>query len=147
MGPWLLDTNMLLAWLWPKHEYHASALKWLEQNLKHGWATCPFTETGFLRIVSNKSFSEFAPNVTEAHQTLRRQMTPESGHRFWPADLTCASPDSGYLRRLTGHQQITDAYLLWLAVQNGGSLVTRDHRIKTLAPEGSQAFNSLLILP
>jgi uncharacterized protein len=147
MGPWLLDVNILLAWLWPKHAFHRDALTWLGSNIGRGWATCPFTETGFLRIVSSRSFDPLAPSLAEAHQTLRRQMKPESGHQFWPADLSCALPTSGYLRRVTGHQQITDAYLLALAAQNGGILVTRDRRIRELAPEGSPEFASLLILP
>ena len=146
-APWLLDVNILLAWLWPKHAFHQDALSWIEQNLERGWATCPFTETGFLRIVTNSAFSPLAPPVAEAHRLLRAQMRTELGHRFWPADISCGLAGSGYLRGVVGPQQITDAYLLALAIQNGGCLVTRDRRMRGLAPEGSSSYASLLVLP
>jgi toxin-antitoxin system PIN domain toxin len=147
VGPWLLDVNMLLAWLWPKHAYHREALEWLKQNLHNGWASCPFTETGFLRIVSSPAFSPQAPALAEAHALLQQQMQPKLGHKFWPADVGSASTDPNYLARVSGHQQITDAYLLALAVKNKGCLVTRDRRMQTLAPAGSLERASLLILP
>jgi uncharacterized protein len=147
VGPWLLDVNILLAWLWPKHTFHRDALSWLGENLEQGWASCPFTETGFLRIVSSPSFSPLAPTLAEAHHLLKKQMQPKRGHRFWAADLSCKEDAIGYLRGVTGHQQITDGYLLALAIQNGGCLVTRDRRIRALAPEGSPAYSSLLVLP
>lgn len=147
MAPWLLDVNMLLAWFWPKHVYHDEALTWAERHTQQGWATCPFTETGFLRIVTNPAFSPQAPSLIEAHALLQQHMLPERGHQFWPADLGCASTGFNYLRRVSGHQQITDAYLLALAIRNQGCLVTRDRRIRALAPEGSLGHTSLLILP
>jgi toxin-antitoxin system PIN domain toxin len=147
MSPWLLDVNLLLAWLWPKHVYHFDALHWVGQHLHEGWATCPFTETGFLRIVSSPAFSPQAPGLAEALALLQVQMRPESGHEFWPADLDTASTESNYLKRASGHQQVTDAYLLALAVKNKGRLVTRDRRIQVLAPAGSPEHKSLLILP
>lgn len=147
MGPWLLDVNLLLAWLWPKHIFHHDALSWLKQNWYRGWATCPFTETGFLRIVSSPSFSPLAPAVAEAHRLLREQMRPELGHQFWAANLSCAESGVSYMRGVSGPQQITDAYLLALAIQNEGCLVTRDRRTRVLAPKGSLAYPHLLILP
>jgi uncharacterized protein len=146
MGPWLLDVNVLLAWLWPRHEFHSSVLAWLRSHIDRGWASCPLTETGFLRIVSSPGFSLSAPTLAEAHRLLRRQMRPELGHRFWAADLPCGDPACAYLQRVAGHQQITDSYLLELAIQNRGCLVTRDKRIQSLAPPGSTESKSLLVL-
>jgi toxin-antitoxin system PIN domain toxin len=147
LGPWLLDVNILLAWLWPKHPYHEDALHWLGQHLQQGWATCPFTETGFLRIVSSPAFSPQAPGLPEALSVLQFQMRPELGHEFWSADLGTASTEPTYLKLASGHQQVTDAYLLALAVKNRGCLVTRDRRMKALAPDGSPEQKSLLVLP
>jgi uncharacterized protein len=146
-GPWLLDVNILLAWLWPSHPYHADALAWLRVHLRQGWATCPFTETGFLRIVTNAAFSPQAPGLPEALKVLQLQTRPEMKHQFWPADLGTASNQPNYLALVSGHQQITDAYLVALAVKNRGCLVTRDRRMKALAPDGSSEQKSLLILP
>ena len=147
MGLWLLDVNMLLAWLWPKHQFHADTLKWIAPNLGKGWATCPLTETGFLRVVSNPVFSPLAPALSEARKLLQLQLRPELGHTFWPADLGHTTADFDYLHRVLGHQQITDAYLLGLAIRNHGCLVTRDRRIKALAAPGSEAESHLLIIP
>jgi uncharacterized protein len=147
VGVWLLDVNMLLAWLWPKHIYHQEALAWLGRHLHQGWASCPFTETGFIRIVTNPAFSPQSPALAEAHALLQEQMRPELGHKFWPADLGCSPRDFNYLTRVSGHQQVTDAYLLGLAIRNQGILVTRDRRIRALAPEGSPAHGHLLVLP
>jgi len=146
-GPWLLDVNLLLAWLWPTHAYHSEALKWLAQHRGQEWATCPFTENGFLRIVSNPAFSQDSPSVSEAQKILQEQLRPETGHRFWPADISCAGAGKKYLGFVCGHQQITDSYLLALAVRNKGCLVTRDRRINALAPPGSPAHSALLVLP
>jgi uncharacterized protein len=53
----LLDVNVLLAMTWPRHEAHGRVQRWLSQRGREKWATCPFTETAFVRIVSNPAFS------------------------------------------------------------------------------------------
>ena len=65
-----LDTNLLIALLWPSHERHELALKWFIRRRGQGWATCPFTQAGFVRIVSNPAFSRDAVHPREAVQVL-----------------------------------------------------------------------------
>ncbi len=70
MKGYLLDTNLLIALLWPSHERHDVALKWFTRHRAKGWATCPFTQAGFVRIVSNPAFSRDAVQPREAIHVL-----------------------------------------------------------------------------
>jgi hypothetical protein len=142
---WLLDVNVLLAWLWPAHEAHKAASSWMHNHLQEPWATCPITEMGFLRIVTTRSFSPHAPVWAEAVEILRKQ-TEDSRHSFWQDSLTSAELDKRLGRRIKSPSLITDAYLLTLAMQNGGRMVTFDYRMETLAPEGSTEREALVIL-
>lgn len=143
---WLLDVNVLLAWLWPSHEAHKAASNWMNNHRQEPWATCPITEMGFLRIVTNPSFSPHAPAWAEAVGFLRKHTEGSPRHRFWPDSLTSAEVDRSLGRRIKGPSQITDAYLLVLAMRNEGRMVTFDYRTATLAPEGSAERESLVIL-
>ena len=142
---WLLDVNVLLAWLWPAHEAHKAASSWMHNHLQEPWATCPITEMGFLRIVTTRSFSPHAPVWAEAVEILRKQ-TEDSRHSFWQDSLTSAELDKRLGRRIKSPSLISDAYLLTLAMQNGGRMVTFDYRMETLAPEGSTEREALVIL-
>jgi uncharacterized protein len=121
---YLLDVNVLLAMSWPAHVHHAIAQRWFAQRASRGWATCPMTEAGFVRIISSTAFSARAVSVKEAIHALSTN-TSHPGHQFWPDDLQVA-------RALTGGQwplaskQITDAYLLALAVHRAAKLATLD---------------------
>ncbi len=83
MRRYLPDTNLLIALLWPSHEAHAKAVKWFVRHRNLGWATCPFTQAGFIRIVSNPSFSRDAVHPREAMQVLAAN-TAARDHEFWP---------------------------------------------------------------
>lgn len=86
MKGYLLDTNLLIALLWPSHERHELALKWFARHRAKGWATCPFTQAGFVRIVSNPAFSRDAVQPREAIQVLSAN-TAAKDHTFWPDEL------------------------------------------------------------
>jgi len=128
---YLLDTNLLIALLWPRHERHVLAVKWFARHRSMGWATCPFTQAGFVRIVSNPAFSRDAVQPREALQVLVAN-TAAKDHRFWPDDQPFAKAVAFAGIRLVGHQQVTDAYLLGLAVHHGGVLATLDRQISAL---------------
>jgi toxin-antitoxin system PIN domain toxin len=146
IGTWLLDVNVLLAWLWPTHEAHKAASKWMRDHHQQPWATCPVTEMGFLRIVTNRSFSANAPQWAEAVAILREQTERSAGHVFWHDSLSLGDIDDGFGSRIKGPSQITDAYLLSMAVHEQGRFVTFDYRAQTLAPEGSPDHDALVIL-
>lgn len=132
MKGYLLDTNLLVALLWPSHERHDLAVKWFARHRGRGWATCPLTQAGFVRIVSNPAFSRDAVQPREAIQVLAAN-TAAKDHLFWPDDLPVADAVAFAGVRLMGHQQVTDAYLLGLAIRKDGVLATLDRRIGALA--------------
>lgn len=145
-NPWLLDVNVLLGWLWPTHETHKAAQIWMQNHRQEPWATCPVTEMGFLRIVTNRSFSPHAPGWAEAVKILRKHTEGSPNHSFWQDSLTLAEVDLRLGRRIKGPNQITDAYLLTMAVHHKGRLVTFDYRTQSLAPKGSEEHDALVIL-
>lgn len=138
----LLDTNLLIALLWPSHERHGLALKWFTRHRGRGWATCPITQAGFVRIVSNPAFSRDAVQPREAIHVLAAN-TAAKDHTFWPDDLPFADAVAFTGVRLLGHQQVTDAYLLGLAVRRGGILATLDQRIAALTEPKSAERKAL----
>lgn len=144
--PWLLDVNVLLAWLWPAHEAHKAANIWMQHHRQESWATCPITEMGFLRILTNQSFSPNAPRWAEAVTILRNHTEGNPHHSFWQDSVSLAEMDVRMGGRIKGPNQITDAYLLDLAIQHKGSFVTFDYRTQSLAPKGSAEHNALVIL-
>jgi hypothetical protein len=138
----LLDTNLLIALLWPSHERHDLAVKWFTRRRGKGWATCPFTQAGFVRIVSNPAFSRDAVQPREAIQVLSAN-TAAKDHEFWPDDLPLAGAAAFAGVRLVGHQQVTDVYLLGLAVSRSALLATLDKRIGALTQPNSAERKAL----
>lgn len=136
MNGYLLDTNVLIALLWPSHAHHALAVRWFTRHRSSGWATCPFTQAGFVRIVSNPAFSRDAVTPRDALGVLAAN-TASRDHVFWPDELPLAEAVAVAGSRLLGHQQVTDAYLLGLALRRGGMLATLDERITALAEPDS----------
>jgi uncharacterized protein len=136
MRPALLDLNLLTALLWPRHEHHAVAHDWFgarRVDLYGGWATCPLTQLGFVRLVSNPAFSRDALSVREALTLLLKNLE-HPDHVFWSADrdATSVTPMAPSLR---GHQQVTDAYLVALAHHHGGLVATFDRGLGDLAAQ------------
>ena len=145
MKGYLLDTNVLIALLWPSHAQHDLAVKWFGRHRAKGWATCPLTEAGFVRIVSNPAFSRDAVTPREAASLLAAN-TAASDHTFWPDQIPFAEASAFAGARLVGHQQVTDAYLLGLALLRGGVLATLDQRIAALAEPKSAERKALEIV-
>ncbi len=131
----LLDINVLIALADPDHEHHAKAEAFFAANHKSGWATCPITENGFVRIAGGASYPK-GPGSTEAACAILRQLCAQEGHRFWPDDLSIrASVD------LPGSKHLTDHYLLSLALHRQGKLVTMDRHIQAeRIPGGVAAY-------
>jgi toxin-antitoxin system PIN domain toxin len=142
MKGYLLDTNLLIALFWPSHEKHSLAVKWFTGRRGEGWATCPVTQTGFVRIVSNPAFSRDAVQPREALHVLAANIAAKD-HEFWPDELPVAMAVAFAGVRLVGHQQVTDAYLLGLAIRRGGVLATLDNRIGALTEAKSAERKAL----
>jgi toxin-antitoxin system PIN domain toxin len=142
----LLDVNVLIALLWPPHEAHARAQRWFAQNAGQGWATCAMTQAGFVRIVSNPAFSQRVVSPRDALEVLRGSLQHRA-HRFWTDDIGFEEAVTQFGRRLNGHQQITDAYLLGLAMHKKGRLATLDKSVATLLPAtGVTSGRAIMIL-
>jgi toxin-antitoxin system PIN domain toxin len=134
---------VLIALLDPDHTMHAVARTWLASRGKDGWATCPITENGFVRIVSQPGY----PNpvtVREGIAALRAIAAVES-HEFWPCDVSLSAPDTVDTGRLIGSGQVTDAYLLALAKHQGGCLATFDRRIAAELVPGATPAHLVVI--
>ena len=136
MTSYLLDVNVLVSLSWPEHSQHSLVRRWFATNRARGWATCPIVQAGFVRIVSNPSFSAKSVTVQEATEALRIGLEDDA-HQFWPDSISF--PDAARLLKapITGHQRVTDAYLVALAIHNRGRLATLDRGIPKFAPAGS----------
>ncbi len=122
----LLDVNVLLALFDPYHSQHIDAHSWFEQHVEGGWATCPLTENGFVRISSSPTYPTQPGNAAEVTTRLER-FCGDPNHVFWPADVRIGellNPHS-----LVLHKHVTDLYLVGLARHHGGKLATFDRRI------------------
>jgi uncharacterized protein len=140
----LLDLNLLTALLWPAHEHHAAAHGWFSNRMSAGWATCPLTQLGFVRLVTNPAFSRDALSPADAVALIAQNVTHRN-HEFWSESLSVAVAIRGLESRIQGYRQLTDAYLLALAKHHKGVLATFDRGLRTLAPE---PFDSALeIIP
>jgi toxin-antitoxin system PIN domain toxin len=131
--PALLEANLLIALLWPSHQHHERGHAWFERRRDQPWASCPpLTQLAFVRIVSNPAFSQEALSPAEALTLLGRNLSQKS-HEFWPDDVGAVAALERSMSHIQGHRQLTDTYLLALAVRRKGTLATFDAGIQGLA--------------
>ena len=132
----LLDVNVLIALLDADHMHHASATQWLSARLDEGWASCPLTQNGCIRILSQTAYPNRAPAAEVAARLA--EATQHPAHHFWSDAVSLLSPGLMAWNNLLTGRHITDAYLLALAVNNHGVFVTLDQGIPLAAVQGSQ---------
>jgi uncharacterized protein len=125
----LLDVNALVALAWDSHVHHAAMRAWFRTNCDAGWATCPVTEAGFVRVSANHKALPAAIPVDAARAVLT-SLRSVGVHRFLANDVSLCDAD---VPRLAGHRQVTDALLLTLARRNGVRFVTFDAGVAALA--------------
>ena len=142
---YLLDVNVLVALAWPSHSHHDRAQAWFARHGAEGWATCPFTETAFVRILSNLTFSPDAVSPREATNLLGANVD-HPHHKFWADDVTFVDAVRPFAHSLVGHQQVADAYLLGLAIHKKGAFATMDHSIQALLAKGIKKSDVLSLL-
>jgi uncharacterized protein len=133
MSTYLLDVNVLLALSDPMHIYHKAAHKWFAAKGQSAWATCPITENGFVRIASHPNYPN-RPGDVPAVLVILSQFCAMAGHHFWSEDVSIRELLQPNV--LIPHSQITDVFLLGIAVHKGGKLATFDQRIITSAIQG-----------
>ena len=127
----LLDTNVLIALFDSAHVHHVRAHDWLSRDRSSGWATCPITENGCVRVLSQPRYPGFLP-VAEIARRLR-DATRASDHVFWADSISVCDPKRFQHGRILTPKALTDLYLLGLAIENEGRLVTFDAAISRVA--------------
>ena len=146
MAAALLDVNVLVALFHEGHIHHDVAHDWLADHGGSGWATCPMTENGLVRILGNPArIGERLP-VPEVRDLLEA-FCKHSVHQFWPDDISLGDPERFKLEAIRGHQQIADVYLLGLAVKHGGRFVTLDQRVPLAAVKGARREHLEVLAP
>jgi len=139
----LLDANVLIALGDAGHVHEAAALRFFrDQAVPEGWATCPLTENAFLRILGQPGYPRSFGSSADARRVLQRLLAAP-GHVFWPDSLSIA--DTRLFPSLPASKDLTDLYLLGLAVKNRGRFATFDRRLNpALIPGGTDAY---LVIP
>jgi toxin-antitoxin system PIN domain toxin len=139
----LLDVNVLIALLDADHSLHSRAAGWLATNGRRGWASCPITQNGCVRIMSHPAYPNAIP-VAALVERLK-DATADPSHEFFADAVSLLDGAAIDSARIHGPRQITDTYLLALAVKNGARFVTFDQGIALSAVKRAKS-NHLLVL-
>lgn len=139
----LLDVNVLIALLDAAHIGHAAASRWLAANVQQGWASCPITQNGCIRVMSQPAYPGAFPAAEVAARLSEAASDPS--HVFWPDDISLLQAGVLDWQRVLGHRQVTDNYLLALAVRHHGRFVTFDARINAAAVPGARGEHLVVL--
>jgi uncharacterized protein len=139
----LLNVNVLIALLDSDHASHDTAIHWFAKHAREGWASCPITQNGCIRIMSNQGY----PNPLPVQAVIGRlaEACDEDIHEFWPNEVSLLDSDVVDSTRIQGPRQLTDIYLLALAVQHEGRLVTFDNGIPLTAVRKATTQDMLIL--
>ncbi len=139
----LLDVNVLLALSDIAHIHHPRARSWWTAHQSAGWASCPLTQNGFVRVFSTPSYERPVPLQTALLGLAT--LIAQSDHEAWQDDISIVDPQVFERRHMLGPKQLTDVYLLGLAVKHGGRLVTFDRAIPLKAVHGAEARHLVVL--
>lgn len=139
----LLDVNVLIALFDADHTSHQPASAWFAANAKEGWATCPITQNGVVRVMSSPSYRKALPVHAIAEKL--REAANHPLHEAWPDDISLLDATRIDTRRIHSPKQLTDTYLLALAVAHGARLVTFDRGIGTAAVANASEAHLLVV--
>jgi toxin-antitoxin system PIN domain toxin len=129
----LLDVNVLVALFDPGHVHHEAAHDWFADIAAEGWATCPVTEAGFVRVLSAVGSPELRPATLVRHLST---FCKSPAHEFWP-DTISLTDTRLFDLSFASHRNLTDVYLLGLARKKRGRLATFDRTIPIKAVLGA----------
>jgi uncharacterized protein len=139
----LLDLNVLIALADQRHDLHQAARNWYSSFGKNDWGICPFTEAGFVRVTTNPTYRP-GPHTIERTRAILQALKGLRGYRYWEINDSWVDLTAPFADRISGHQQITDAYLLGLAIREDGVLITFDRGIRYMA--GAKYARNVLLL-
>ena len=139
----LLDVNVLIALLDSDHTSHGVALMWFAKHAREGWASSPITQNGCVRVMSNPSY----PNALPVQAVMKRlaDACEEDVHEFWSDEVSLLNPNVVDSTRIHGPRQLTDIYLLALAVEQEGRLVTFDTGVPLAVVRNATADNLVVL--
>jgi toxin-antitoxin system PIN domain toxin len=139
----LLDVNVLIALLDSDHTSHGVAMEWFAEHAREGWASCPITQNGCLRIMSNTNY----PNGLPVQAVIERlaDACEEKVHEFWSDGVSLLDPEVIDRTRIHGPRQLTDIYLLALAVEHEARFVTFDGKIPLAAVRKAKPKNLVVL--
>ena len=141
----ILDVNVVVALLDPDHAFHERAHAWWAAHEQAGWASCPITENGVVRIMSHPSYSP-STHFTVGELIARlRTFVEHTDHEFWPDDVSIRDATAIVADRIHGGRQVTDLYLLTLAVRHRGRLATFDQSIPISAVPAARSANLVVV--
>jgi uncharacterized protein len=136
----LLDVNALIALVDSDHIAHDAMQKWFIKHHRGGWATCPLTENGMVRVLSQPAYPSGKRTPAEVIQVLKAlKASFENSYQFWADDISIVDNSLFKSGLIAGTRQVTDVYLLGLAAQQGGTLVSFDRSLAWQAVEGGSA--------
>lgn len=138
----LFDINVLIARSDPGHEFHHRVRSWFQSQRQLELATCPLTENGFLRIYGHPLYPGGPGSAEKAARDLS-VLRQRNDHRFLPDTISLLEVTTSLAG--VGVSQITDLYLLALAVRHGAKFVTMDTRIPADLVFGGQ--EALVLIP
>ena len=141
----LLDINVLIALLDAQHIHHGNAHHWLANNIDTGWASCPLTQNGCIRILSQPAYP--SPVAPAAAADRLKAACNTQWHEFWPDEVSLPEDSAIRWRHILGNRQITDVYLLALAVRRNGRFVTLDRTVALDAVAGASPAHLTVIGP
>jgi uncharacterized protein len=141
----LLDINFLIALFDPDHVFHDRSHEWWGGNHDQGWASCPLTENGVVRIVSNPRYSKLSGFSPHDLILNIRTFIKQTDHVFWSDDLSILDENVFVADRILGPGQLTDIYLLALSAKNRGRLITFDQSIPLTAVNGATPENICVV--
>ena len=140
----LLHINVLIALAWPSHMHHHAARSWFAEHRPRGWATCPLTEAGLVRVSCNPGAVRHTVTPRDAILLVQRLRCLEA-HSFWSLDRPIVTTQPEIVDRIQGYRQITDAFLLLWAIQHGGQPATLDTGLSQLHP--SSENGPVMLIP
>jgi hypothetical protein len=139
----LLDVNVLVALLDADHVHHRIAYTWFCEHGHGGWASTAITQNGCVRILCHPGYLHPIP-VSQVVQRLR-EATQQPGHEYWPGAVSLLDQQLIDVSRIHGPRQLTDTYLLALAVGHGGRLVTFDNAIDVKGVNGARTDHLVIL--
>jgi len=140
----LLDVNVWVALFDDAHQFSERANAFVAQRGTK-IATCPIVENGVIRVMSLPSYGRTGGVPMHLVRRRLREACGTLDHAFWPDDISLRDDERVDFSRVQGHNQVTDLYLLALAVRHGGRLATFDQAIALSAVRGAASRHLLLL--